>query len=241
MVPTLSAVSFYVPTPQAAKALDTPQTSANPSQAQTETSSTAREQVATGASAVEATNSGEQAKNEQQEKQDESESDQLAQRDREVRAHEAAHQSAAGGLGGAVHFEYQTGPDGKRYAVGGEVPIDVSKIAGDPQATLIKASRIRNAALAPVDPSAHDRAVAAKAAALAAEAQKELLQESSQQAPKSFSNDDVASKTPASTHSDSKHRAETDQDVSPARVEHHAVKAYQALADEQAQALHLVA
>lgn len=100
---------------------------------------------------------------------------QLQRVDRQVRAHEAAHMAAAGGLvrGGAT-FSYRTGPDGQRYAVGGEVGIDTSAVPGNPQATLIKAQRIRAAATAPADPSAQDRAVAAAATRMAIEAQRQL-------------------------------------------------------------------
>ena len=45
----------------------------------------------------------------------------LRQTDRQVRAHEQAHLAAAGGLARGVSFTYVTGPDGQRYAVGGEV------------------------------------------------------------------------------------------------------------------------
>ncbi len=99
----------------------------------------------------------------------------LRKRDQEVRTHEQAHMSAAGGLvrGGAT-FSYQRGPDGKQYAVGGEVNIDTSPVAGNPEATIQKAQKIRAAALAPANPSAQDRAVAASAATLEAQAQQEL-------------------------------------------------------------------
>ncbi|ANQ84862.1 hypothetical protein dqs_1824 [Azoarcus olearius] len=100
----------------------------------------------------------------------------LQQRDDEVRAHEAAHLAASGGLAmGGASFSYETGPDGKRYAVGGEVSIDTS--AGrSPEETLRKAEQIRAAALAPAEPSAQDRRVAAEAAQMAAEARAELQQ-----------------------------------------------------------------
>ena len=51
----------------------------------------------------------------------------LQQRDREVRAHESAHLSAAGqhAVGGA-QYQYQKGPDGRMYAIGGHVSIDTS-------------------------------------------------------------------------------------------------------------------
>lgn len=99
----------------------------------------------------------------------------LSARDREVRAHEQAHLAAAGPYAtGGPSFTYQTGPDGQRYAVGGEVGIDTSPVAGDPQATLNKARAIMAAASAPAEPSSQDRAVAAAAAAMAAQAQAEL-------------------------------------------------------------------
>lgn len=100
----------------------------------------------------------------------------LAARDREVRAHEQAHQSVGGQYAGAMEFTFQRGPDGKRYAVGGEVSIDVSKVPGDPQATLDKADRVRRAALAPAEPSAQDRRVASLASQISIEAQNDIRQ-----------------------------------------------------------------
>jgi len=103
----------------------------------------------------------------------------LAARDREVRAHEAAHKAAGGSLTGPASFSFTKGPDGQRYATSGEVSIDTSKVAGDPQATLRKANQIRSAALAPAQPSNTDRAVAADAAQMAAAARVEILTEQS--------------------------------------------------------------
>ncbi len=101
--------------------------------------------------------------------------------DQRVRAHEAAHLAAAGSVAkGGASFQTKTGPDGKQYAVGGEVSIDASPVAGDPQATLQKARQIIRAAQAPLDPSPQDRSVAAKAVAMAQEAQVELAQQSAQ-------------------------------------------------------------
>jgi hypothetical protein len=89
----------------------------------------------------------------------------LQVRDREVRAHEMAHVSAGGQyVQGGASFEYQTGPDGKRYTVGGEVSIDTSPVKGDPKATIQKMRTVRKAALAPAQPSSQDQSVAAKAA-----------------------------------------------------------------------------
>ena len=101
----------------------------------------------------------------------------LKTRDREVRAHEAAHLSVAGILAqGGASYSYQRGPDGVQYAVGGEVNIDTSAVTGDPEATLAKAQRIRAAALAPAQPSSLDLNVAAQAAQLAVQARAEISQ-----------------------------------------------------------------
>ena len=99
----------------------------------------------------------------------------LKQRDAEVKAHEAAHLGAAGGLArGGASYEYQKGPDGQNYAVGGEVSIDSAPVEGNPNATITKSQQIRSAALAPANPSAQDHKVAAKASQMEAEARSEL-------------------------------------------------------------------
>ncbi len=94
--------------------------------------------------------------------------------DREVRAHEAAHMAAGGALAGAASYTYKTGPDGKQYAVAGEVPIKMGK-GKTPQETLMRAEQVRAAALAPAKPSAQDYKVAQSAAAMKMEAQMEIL------------------------------------------------------------------
>lgn len=100
----------------------------------------------------------------------------LKSRDREVRMHEQAHLSTAGSYASSgMKFEYVTGPDGQRYATGGEVSIDVSEIPNDPEASLRKAETIRRAALAPASPSGQDRSIAAKASAMANKALADLL------------------------------------------------------------------
>lgn len=101
----------------------------------------------------------------------------LQRTDQEVRAHEAAHMAAGGGLvRGGASFSYQRGPDGRNYAVGGEVSIDASEVPGNPAATILKAQQIKAAALAPASPSPQDRKVAASAGAMAAKASAELAQ-----------------------------------------------------------------
>ena len=99
---------------------------------------------------------------------------QLREIDRRVRAHEQAHLSVGADLvRGGASFTYQSGPDDKRYAVGGEVSIDASP-AATPQETIVKAQHIRAAALAPADPSSQDQSVAAQAERMAGEARIEL-------------------------------------------------------------------
>lgn len=98
----------------------------------------------------------------------------LAARDAEVRTHEQAHANAGGSLAGAPSYTYERGPNGQRYAVGGEVSIDVSPVAGDPEATIRKMEKVRRAALAPAEPSPQDRSVAATASQQAAQARSEL-------------------------------------------------------------------
>lgn len=108
----------------------------------------------------------------------------LKARDLEVRTHEQAHLSVAGSLAnGGPSYSYQTGPDGRRYAVGGEVSIDNSAVSGDPQATIQKMTRVKAAALAPAEPSSQDRKVASDAERKKAQAQQELSQQALEQAP----------------------------------------------------------
>lgn len=108
--------------------------------------------------------------------------DQLQARDAEVRRHEQAH-AAAGGpyVTSGPTYEYQEGPDGRRYAVGGSVGIDTSP-EETPEATITKAQVVRRAALAPAEPSAQDRRVAAKASQMEQQARAELAAERSEEA-----------------------------------------------------------
>ena len=100
--------------------------------------------------------------------------DELTKIDRRVRQHEAAHMAAGGNLvRGGASYSYTTGPDNKRYAVAGEVSIDTSP-GRTPEETIPKAQRIQAAALAPADPSAQDRSVAASSARMAAGARIEV-------------------------------------------------------------------
>ena len=98
----------------------------------------------------------------------------LSSRDREVRAHEQAHAAVGGVHAGHPQYQFTKGPNGVRYATSGHVNIDVSEVPGDAKATLEKMRTVARAALAPANPSAQDRAVAAKAQAKAAQALAEV-------------------------------------------------------------------
>ena len=98
----------------------------------------------------------------------------LSARDREVRNHERAHAAVGGLYAGAPRYQYERGPDGVNYAVAGEVSISTGAVNGDPEATIEKAQIVRRAALAPAEPSAQDRRVAAQATQMEAEARVEL-------------------------------------------------------------------
>jgi hypothetical protein len=90
-----------------------------------------------------------------------------------VIAHEAAHKAAAGRFGGPVSYTYTTGPDGKKYITGGEVPISTPSTS-NPEEALRNATQVMKAALAPGDPSGQDIAVAASAAQMAASARAQI-------------------------------------------------------------------
>lgn len=96
--------------------------------------------------------------------------------DTQVKTHEAAHQAAGGGLAGGASFTYTKGPDGKQYAIAGEVPIDMSE-EDTPEATIAKMEQVKAAALAPADPSPQDLKVASTAAVTAMKARLELLKQ----------------------------------------------------------------
>ncbi len=113
----------------------------------------------------------------------------LKSRDAEVRTHEQAHQAAGGQYASAPSFDMTKGPDGKDYATGGHVNIDVSPVSNDPQATINKMRQIKSAALAPAEPSAQDRKVAAQADATSAAAQRVLSNQSTTKATSNSSKD----------------------------------------------------
>ncbi|WP_342129565.1 putative metalloprotease CJM1_0395 family protein [Hydrogenophaga sp. OTU3427] len=102
--------------------------------------------------------------------------------DAKVRAHEAAHMAAGFGIvTGGPSYSTVYGPDGRAYAVGGEVGVDTST-EKDPQANIDKGRRIQAAAMAPAEPSGQDFRVAAQGRALEAQGRQALAREQSEAA-----------------------------------------------------------
>ncbi len=99
----------------------------------------------------------------------------LQARDSEVRAHEAAHQSGGASTGGAS-YTYQQGPDGKMYAIGGEVSVSM-RSGSTPEETIRNAQAVIASAMAPADPSAQDLAVASSARVMMMKAEQQKAQE----------------------------------------------------------------
>jgi len=104
----------------------------------------------------------------------------LQSRDAEVRAHEAAHQAAGGGNTGAASYSYQQGPDGKMYAIGGEVSISISG-GSTPQEQIANARSVIAAAMAPSNPSSQDFAVANSARVMEMKAEQKLTKQKQEQ------------------------------------------------------------
>ena len=100
----------------------------------------------------------------------------LASRDSEVKAHEAAHQAAGGGMTGAASYTYQQGPDGKMYAIGGEVSISMPT-GSTPEETIKNARQIVASAMAAGNPSPQDFAVASSARMMEMQAQQQKTKE----------------------------------------------------------------
>jgi hypothetical protein len=92
-----------------------------------------------------------------------------------VKAHERIHAGTAGRYAdSAPHYVYAAGPDGRLYAVGGSLKVDLRLVPGDPVETLRKAHAIMRAAIGPGDPSAADLRIAAAAYRLAAGARRDM-------------------------------------------------------------------
>lgn len=84
--------------------------------------------------------------------------DKFKAKDSEIRAHEQSH-AANGPTAAGISYTYQTGPDGKLYAVGGHVRMDTS-MPKDPEAAAFKLTQLQNAASAPDALSGADAQIA---------------------------------------------------------------------------------
>lgn len=152
--------------------------------------------------------------------------DELKARDAEVKAHEQAHIAAGGSyVRGGASYDYQTGPDGKKYAVGGEVSIDTSPVEGDPQATINKAQVILKAALAPAEPSRQDKSVASQARQMMASARKELMAEKTNPDESSQSNTQVENDKQNSNSKNSGNNTDNTVDTNSNNTENSAANA----------------
>jgi hypothetical protein len=139
---------------------------------------------------------------------------QLKERDQEVKAHEMAHLVSAGQYAsGGPSYSYQQGPDGRRYAVGGEVPIDIGK-EQTPEETIQKMQIVKRAAMAPANPSSADRSIAANAASTENQARRELQNERANPERERSGSADAA-------QSEEAPQATSDETASSSRSRHH--------------------
>jgi hypothetical protein len=99
--------------------------------------------------------------------------EQMKKRDNEVRIHENQHKSVGGQYAGSPSYTYERGPDGKQYITEGEVSISLSN-ESTAEKTIEKMRIVQNAALAPAEPSAADRKVAAEASRIEQIARQEI-------------------------------------------------------------------
>ncbi|GHT89745.1 hypothetical protein FACS1894101_0900 [Betaproteobacteria bacterium] len=170
---------------------------------------------------------------------DQAEIRELESIDRKVRQHEQAHMAAGGSLvTSSASYSYTEGPDGKRYATGGEVGIDTSS-GRTPEETLSRARQIRSAALAPADPSPQDRSVAAAASQMEMQALQEIAK-AQQEAIKSGSEGETVDlpeiPTPGSGQSEANNlspfatdKAANDNGIGTPRRAEAATQAYQSM------------
>ncbi len=127
--------------------------------------------------------------------------------DRNVKAHEAAHQAAGGGLAGAASFSYTRGPDNQMYAVAGEVPIRMQE-GRTPEETIANARQVAAAAMAPADPSPQDYKVAANAAKMEFDARAEATKLKAQEAKEKKEEEEEKQESSDKNNQDSKDNLE---------------------------------
>lgn len=124
--------------------------------------------------------------------EEEAEVARLKKREEEVKAHEAAHAAAGGGVTGAISYSYTTGPDDKEYITDGEIQIDTSAGGSDPEAVIAKMEAVIRSAYAPAEPSSKDRQVAAQAQQILAAAELQAKEQKSAEEEADAGDDAVA-------------------------------------------------
>lgn len=193
--PTDDNAAFASISPEAIALYEAEQTGTNTTQTNDE--QTGREQTGTGT-------------NQELTPQEQQQLAELKQTDAQVKAHEHAHKSTAAGLTtSGPNYEYETGPDGKKYAVAGDVNVSYQK-SSDPEVNLKNAQQLKAAALAPADPSSQDRKVAMQADREIAQARQEIMEEQNQteEEEETSATSAAGSMTPASeTESDTQNNA----------------------------------
>lgn len=106
---------------------------------------------------------------------------QLVITEKKVIAHEQAHMSAGGEFTGSANYSYTVGPDGKRYITGGEVSISTPSV-DNPEEKLRILERVRQAALAPAEPSSQDMSVASSASSQMGKVRAEIAAQNAEKA-----------------------------------------------------------
>lgn len=81
----------------------------------------------------------------------------LRGQERDVRRHQVFKAAVGGAYVSAASYQFDIGPDGHRYIVGGESPLDLSPVENNPRATIQKMQRVRAAATLGIRPTRADR------------------------------------------------------------------------------------
>lgn len=102
---------------------------------------------------------------------------------RDTQPHHVA--AAAGYVRGRIHYEFQTGPDGLKYAIGNHVELDTSAIPNESEKTIQEPQVIRQTLLAGGEASSSDIELASAASSMEHQVGIEILEESNDKQGKS--------------------------------------------------------
>ena len=98
----------------------------------------------------------------------------LERHESSVISHVQAHLSSGGSLVSSPSYLYTTTTEGSRFISSGDVSFKMYSVNNDPSAQIELAKSIEKAALAPIDPTPHDRSVSVLAQTLGSHAQRVL-------------------------------------------------------------------